>query len=160
MKKWWVVLVIVCAAVLFWQGISLYRQILSDKEAGQSTAVEAAKDEYGLSRIDSVDYYHGNQAYETVKGTSEKNGNVFVLVGPKNKTKLVKQSDGLTEKQMKAYVDRNLNPKKWVALRLGMEHDQVVWEAVYLDAKGRHTFYYGYFENGERYKKYSIKEEI
>ncbi|MCQ6265997.1 DUF5590 domain-containing protein [Fictibacillus sp. WQ 8-8] len=160
MKKWWIILGIACAGVILWQGISMYRQILSGQEAGQSKAEEIAKDQYGLSRIDSVEYYHGNQAYETVQGTSAKNGKVYVLVGPKNKTKLVKQIDGLTKNQMKAFVDRNLNPKKWVNLRLGMEHDQVLWEAVYLDEKGRYTFYYGYFENGERYKKYSMKQEI
>lgn len=160
MKKWWISIVAVVAVILIWQSVSLYRSINADQAADEARAERTAQEEYGLSTVDSVDYYHGKKSFEVVKGTSTKNGKVYLFVDSKNKAKVVKQSDGLTKKQMQEHVEKQLNPKKWINLRLGMEDDQVLWEAVYLDSKGRYTFYYGYYENGERYKKYSMKQEV
>ncbi|MDM5338725.1 hypothetical protein QUF84_16050 [Fictibacillus enclensis] len=159
MKKWWIILGIACIGIILWQSISLYNKILSNRDAEQERAVQAAQNDYNL-KVDQMDYYHGNQALNVLSGTSGKYGKVYVLVNNKGKTKLVKQSEGLTKQQMKKYVYKNLKPKEWVNLRLGMENNQVVWEAVYLDDNGRYTFYYGDFQTGERYKKYSIKQEI
>ncbi|EIT86622.1 hypothetical protein A374_03589 [Fictibacillus macauensis ZFHKF-1] len=160
MKKWWFIVLAVIVIVLIWYSVHLYRQIDAPKTSNESAAVQVAKEQYSLRTVDNVESYHGSKAFVVIEGTTEKDGRVFVFVGPKHEVKRVKVSDGVTENDRRKEINEQESPKEWVSLKPGIEDDQVVWEAVYIDRKGHYTFDYANFKTGERYKKYSLNQDM
>ncbi|WP_026676980.1 DUF5590 domain-containing protein [Fictibacillus gelatini] len=160
MKKWLLIVFFMVVVLVIWQSISLYETIQAGKNGSRNKAVKIAKERYNLVKVQSGEPYYGNKAYFVVEGKNKAHKSIIVWVDEKGNTYSETKSSGLSKKEMLAYTRRNLNPKKIIDIRLGMDNDHPIWEVVYIDSNNRYTFYDGYFENGSRYKKYSIKQDI
>ncbi|MFC0188572.1 DUF5590 domain-containing protein [Fictibacillus aquaticus] len=158
MKKWWLIGAAAAAAVL-WQAGSLYSNVQSGQREISNDAQAIAKSGHNLAQITKTEHFYKNEAFEVVHGVGKDGQKMIVWVDGKGHTTAKSASSGLTEKEMIASIREQYGQVDIIDARIGMEDGQPLWEVVYKDESGRYTFYYGYFENGKRYVKYSIQDK-
>jgi len=99
-----------------------------------------------------------------IKGKNRDGENIIVWV-PKAKDKDItvkKESEGLTEREALAMVREGLalkddqRPKEIVRVKLGMIENTPVYEISYIDQKGRYSFLYIDFYEGNWYRVYNL----
>ncbi|MFC7370545.1 DUF5590 domain-containing protein [Fictibacillus iocasae] len=157
MKKWWLIGAAALVAVLLFAG-SVYMEVKSGLHEESDKAEKAAIREFNLVRITKSEHFYKNEAYEVVEGVDRSGRKMIVWVDSKGRATAQPADSGLNEKEIKEAVRSKYGNVEIIDARLGMEDGQPLWEVVYTDRSGRYTFYYGYFENGKRYVKYSIKD--
>ncbi|MFD3446078.1 DUF5590 domain-containing protein [Microbacteriaceae bacterium 4G12] len=157
MKKWIFGILIVIAAFITY-GVHVYNTTMNGKLQTESKSVQTAKEKAKLTKITSVDYYHGITAsYEVVQGTDNK-GEQWIVWVPDKEGKVLtkKKSEGISEKEAMQIVAKNGNPKELVKVKLGAENNVPIWEVTYIDQENHYNYYYMEFANGDFWRRYSI----
>ncbi|WLR53062.1 DUF5590 domain-containing protein [Bacillus tianshenii] len=157
MRKWWWLLLII-PIILVWQAAALYQDTLSSEKDLQAKAIAKAKQAVDDLTVTDVEHYYGNQPYQVVYGTSNKES-IYVWVPMNKKGKVItkKASEGWTKKRVKEHVMNEREPLNIIDIRLGMESGTPLWEVTYRDQQQRYTYYYLDFQSGELLKRYSLK---
>jgi uncharacterized protein YpmB len=158
MGKKWILVIIGILILASWQAYYLFNGVQAKPAKKEAEAVEIAKKEEDLVSITNVDHFYKNETYYVVEGKNKKGTNKIVWVDKDKKVTSLNAKEGLSEKQILNYVKQNHDAKTIVDSRLGMEDGIPLWEVVYYDTKDRYTYFYGYFETGERYEIYRLKE--
>lgn len=155
-KKWiWITvsLFIVILGLL----AAYYHSIRSDLSQMQEEAVKKAKEAVDLTKIDKVNYYYGNKAYQVIEATDHKKKKVIVFVPEKNGEIIsTEASKGITKKEAMDKVKKERQVDEFIDVRLGIEKKTPIWEIVYVDQQGSYNYHYLRFSSGDLYKRYSI----
>ncbi|HEU5138907.1 MAG TPA: DUF5590 domain-containing protein [Bacillales bacterium] len=153
MKKWGVIIAVALLVAVIWDAWSLYDGIQTKQEREMAKASETAKSQYHLKQVLDVSYYHGSHAYHVVKAINQKGKTIYIWIPESKGQAIIKQADeGWTKAKVKQYAKDQLNLKKLIAIRPGVELNTPVWEVVFIDQKNRYTFFYLRFD-GENWVK-------
>ncbi|REJ30535.1 MAG: hypothetical protein C6W56_02595 [Caldibacillus debilis] len=152
--------------VLFILGLAayVYQSASNPLRTEEESALERALAETPLVKAEKVDWFHYLDQYVVIKGKNRDGENIIVWV-PKAKDKDItvkKESEGLTEREALAMVREGLalkddqRPKEIVRVKLGMIENTPVYEISYIDQKGRYSFLYIDFYEGNWYRVYNL----
>ena len=91
----------------------------------------------------------------TVFGVDEDGEEKAVFVDEKSKDgfKEVKLTDGITAEKAVANVKKELDVKKILHVKLGLEEEGPVWEVAFKSENGKLNYVYVFFENGQWWKR-------
>ncbi|RBW69425.1 DUF5590 domain-containing protein [Bacillus taeanensis] len=161
MKKAVFVLAVITAIVI-WQGVSFYSEVTSANAGLEQKAAAKAKELFHIKTISKVSFYHGSNSYQVVQGKNEQEEEIiaWISTNPKIEPFSRKASAGVTKKQVKELIDKKVDYKKIIDIRLGAENKVPLWEVTYIDQEDRYSFYYVAFKDGAYLnKKYNLKRE-
>ncbi|MGE7882538.1 DUF5590 domain-containing protein [Bacillus sp. NPDC094077] len=172
MKKWiFAIIIVIVASGIY--GAYVYNKAMDKKIPKESKSVEIAKEKAKLTKVKSVDYYNGKDAYTVVQGTDEKGEQLIVWVPEKKGDTVVrKKSEGISEKEAiqrtieQAGKESKRKPKEILKVKLGFEKglrdgkpvDVPLWEVTYIDYDNRYIYYYLEFKDGSFLRLYSAQK--
>ena len=160
MKKWLITTSIFVSIVVLVALFFLYQTIRTPLTNEEQEAVEVALAQTKLEHVSSVEFYHGTEAYQVIKGTGADEEELIVWVRSDGKEVVEKRvKDGLSREQVERFVFDELKPTQLIAIRLGVEQDLPVYEITYLDDESRYAYYYMTFKDGTFVKRYSLRNE-
>ncbi|HEX7064130.1 MAG TPA: DUF5590 domain-containing protein [Bacillales bacterium] len=147
MKKWSLIIAAAVVAALIWKSWSLYHGIETEHQRELTEAAETARQSHNLKQVLDVSYYHGTKAYHVVKAVNQNGKKIYIWIPEKKgKTFIKKVSQGWNKSKVRQFAKNQLNPKKLLDIRLGVESKIPVWEVTFIDQKDRYTFYYLRFD--------------
>lgn len=158
MKKW---LIAIGIFVIFIILASIYYQMIrSPLTNEEQEAVSIALAETKLEHVNSVEFYHGTDAYQVINGTDAKEEELIVWVRSDNKEVMTKRvKDGLSKEQVEQFALNELSPTEVISIRLGVEQGLPVYEITYIDGEHRYAYYYMTFDDGTFVKRYSLRND-
>jgi uncharacterized protein YpmB len=123
--------------------------------SAKSQAIEEA---IGTGQIMNAEYaqlYNGNASSVTVFGVDGTGVETAVFVDGKTEGnfKEVKLADGITAEKAVENVKQELDVKKILHVKLGMEEDAPVWEVTFKNENGKLNYVYVFFESGQWWKR-------
>lgn len=143
MKNWIIGVLIVVLFCFVWGTWNLYSGNRNVQVQAADRAISKAKSHYQISKIDTVTYYHGTNAYQVVEG--ERNGVKMYLWIPDQKKKAPyiarAAKRGISKTQAMQIFNRlHLDVKQVVSIRLGAINKQPTWQITFLSPN--HTYNY------------------
>ena len=123
--------------------------------AAKKTASEFAIQSGQLVSVNSADVFNGTVPTVTVFGVDGDGKEKAVFVDEKSKDgfKEVKLTDGISAKKAVANVKKELDVKKILHVKLGLEEEGPVWEVAFKSDNGKLNYVYVFFENGQWWKR-------
>ncbi|MGN7283442.1 cell wall elongation regulator TseB-like domain-containing protein [Shouchella rhizosphaerae] len=161
MKKKLSIIFSVVLLIVIGLGIYLYTAIRSPLTEGAKEATAFVTEQGIMAEVDDVSFYHGEESYWIVSGTSDEGEALFAWVNDdpekRESTLVLPQHAGVPIEEMKETVAQELGVTAFDSVRLGYENGQAVYEFTYTsDTQGK-LFYYTAFETGEYMKSFSIR---
>ncbi|HEY2421143.1 MAG TPA: DUF5590 domain-containing protein [Neobacillus sp.] len=153
MKKWILFLVLFVVIVL---GIfvKVYVSAVDPVKMAEKKAVSLAETKVHFSEVDDFHVYHGLEAVDVIEGKNKTGEKMIVWIPEKSKKIIaLKAKDGLSKEEAVQKLLQDKNPKKIIAVRLGMEKNIPFWEIYYRSENNLINYYYVDFETGEWLKK-------
>ena len=123
--------------------------------SAEKTAIESAIQSKQLISTTSADIFNGTVSMVTVFGL-DADGNekaVFVDGTSKDGFKEVKLADGITAEKAVANVKKELDVKKILHVKLGLEEEGPVWEVAFKSENEKLNYVYVFFKNGQWWKR-------
>ncbi|TPE70829.1 DUF5590 domain-containing protein [Halalkalibacterium halodurans] len=157
MRKWLILIGIVLFSAIIGAGAYGYTVIKSPFSEDEEQAVQLVLSEGYLATVNDASYYHGSDAYQVIHGLDEDGEERIVWVGPDDQVISKKASEGISEEDVRAIIERELAVRELVAIRLGVENEHPVYEVTYYDEEGRLSYYYVSFYDGTFIKRYSLR---
>ncbi len=129
---------------------------MQPKHKAEDLAFEMAKAEAGLKTMDEFYLYHGKESYSVVVGTTSSGQKQIVWIPDNDRDKIVIENvaNGKTKEEILSIVQQNIDSKKIISVKLGMENSVPLWEVTYKDRSGRYNYDYYDFKTGEWLKYY------
>jgi uncharacterized protein YpmB len=123
--------------------------------SAEKTAIESAIQSKQLISTSSAAIFNGTVPMVTVFGLDADGNEKAVFVDGKSKAgfKEVKLADGITAKKAVANVRKELDVKKVLHVKLGLEEEGPVWEIAFKSENGKLNYVYVFFENGQWWKR-------
>jgi uncharacterized protein YpmB len=123
--------------------------------AAKKTAIESAIQSGQLVSASSVEIFNGTVPMITVFGVDVDGKEKAVFVDEKSKDgfKEVKLTDGISAEKAVANVKKELNVKKVLHVKLGLEEEGPVWEVAFKSDNGKLNYVYVFFEYGQWWKR-------
>ncbi|MCJ7839485.1 DUF5590 domain-containing protein [Lederbergia sp. NSJ-179] len=155
MKKW-ILIVLLCMTLLtLTVFIYVYQSARAPLKDMEAYAVERAKDEAKLTKMDEFYLYNGTETYYVVVGEKDPGEKLAVWIPEDKKGKLIekKLSEGISKQDAVAKLKQEEKPQKIMGIRLGMEKNLPLWEISYLDEHSKLNYYYIHFDTGKWWRK-------
>jgi uncharacterized protein YpmB len=151
-KKWiWIPTIIVLVVLGLY--IKVYLTAVKPVNAAEEKAVAIAKKKTDLKEVEDFHLYNGQESISVIEGKNKKGEKIIIWVPEKKGKPIVKKaSHGLSKQDAINRLNEDGNPKKILAIRLGMEKNFPLWEIYYLSGNNLINYYYVDFETGERLK--------
>ena len=123
--------------------------------AAKKAAIESAIQSGQLASVSSADVFNGTVPTVTVLGVDADGTKkaVFVDENSKDGFKEVKLTDGISAEKAVANVKKELDVKKVLHVKLGLEEEGPVWEVAFKSDNGKLNYVYVFFENGQWWKR-------
>jgi uncharacterized protein YpmB len=154
-KKW---VIISSILVLCFLGFvtGAYIKAMQPKNKAEDLAFKTAKAEADLKTMDEFYLYHGKESYSVVVGTTNRGEKQIVWIPDNARDRIVteKVANGKTKEEILSIVRQNINSKKIISVKLGMENNVPLWEVTYKDSSDRYNYDYYDFKTGEWLKYY------
>jgi uncharacterized protein YpmB len=153
MKKWILIILLLCLA---FAGIlmKVYFSAISPLKAAKIKAVSLVNKKIHLKEVDDFHIYNGIETVDVIEGKNKNGEKIIVWVPEKSKNIIVKRAkNGLSKQEAINKLLKEQNPKKIIAVRLGMEKNIPLWEIYYRSGNNLINYYYIDFETGEWRKK-------
>jgi uncharacterized protein YpmB len=155
LKKWLIVSAIIVFLII---GVvaGAYIHALGPKKDAEKKAFQSAKKESEIVTMHEFYIYNGKDSYNIVIGDT-KDGKKKVVWLPndrKKKTVTVNYSEGKSRQEIQQKAEKELQQKKIISIKPGMESGIPLWEVTYLDESGRYNYAYYDFKTGEWLKYY------
>lgn len=121
----------------------------------KKAAIESAIKSGQLVSASTVEIFNGTVPAVTVYGVDEDGKKKAVFVDEKSKDgfKEVKLADGISAEKAVANVKKELDVKKVLHVKLGLEEKGPVWEVAFKSDNGKLNYVYVFFENGQWWKR-------
>lgn len=121
----------------------------------KKAAIESAIQSGQLESVRSAEVFNGTVPTVTVFGVDadDKEKAVFVDENSKDGFKEVKLIDGISAEKAVANVKKELDVKKVLHVKLGLEEEGPVWEVAFKSDNGKLNYVYVFFENGQWWKR-------
>jgi uncharacterized protein YpmB len=158
MKKW-LVLGFVLVILIIWLGIDTYQHAFEYRAVQAEKAIQVAQKEEPDLEVLNASYYNGNDSYTILYGVVGNQKEEQIICIPDNSKKdiiKVNPSNGITADEAVNIVKQERNPAVIKSVNFGIEQDVPIWEVVYLDEKGRYSYYYLTFKDGQFIKRYTL----
>lgn len=137
-----------------------YQMIRTPLTNEEQEAVAIALAETELEQVEAVEFYHGTDSYQVIRGTDHDGEQLIVWVSTdENEIVMRRAKDGLSHEQVEQFASQQLAPRELISIRLGIEQDLPVYEITYLDNERRYAYYYMTFKDGTFVKRYSLRHE-
>ena len=153
MKKW--VLFISLMIMIAVGSVSMiYLKAVEPVRKAEQRAINIAKEEAGVSKVDKFSIYNGEQTFYILQGENQKGVKLVVWI-PEKKGKMVvrKASEGLSKQEATKKVMNEIGPDEIISVKLGIENGVPLWE-IHSRTQGDLLNYYSVvFETGEWLKK-------
>lgn len=158
MKKIILLLVSFFLIIIIWRGAEFYRSVTEPLNNQQQLAVKYVEEQLNIEKINRVDFFHGEIAYHVINAMLDSTP-VFVFVPETLDNIIIRNVDqGITYTDAKNIVEKERNPKKITAIKLGIEKNIPLYEVTYLNQQNQYVFYYLTFKNGRYLKHYELKK--
>ena len=135
-----------------WQFSVIYNKINHRNESIAQKAITEANKQFKIRKIESVDEYRGQKAYEVLKADLDNGTKLWIWMPEKGKTAVpmtARVSDGYTKQEIIQAFQKNVAYQRLVSVRLGMENDMPVWEITFVDPNGAYVISYFDFYSGK-----------
>jgi len=153
MKKW-ILFLVIFVFVLLGILVKVYLTAVDPVKAAESKAVSIAKKSVQISEVDDFHIYHGIETVNVIEGKNKKGEKIIIWIPKKSQKVIVaKASSGLSKQEAINKLLQEKNPKRIIAVRLGMEKNIPLWEIYYRSDNNLINYYYVHFKTGEWLKK-------
>ncbi len=123
--------------------------------SAKKTAIEAVLKSGQLVSTSSAELYNGTVSVVTVYGVDEDGVEKAVFVDGKAEDGFeeVTLADGISAEKAVANVKEELDVKKILHAKLGVEEEGPVWEVAFTSDNGKLNYVYVFFDNGQWWKR-------
>jgi uncharacterized protein YpmB len=153
LKKWiFIGIGMVLLIVVFFANV--YLNAIDPVKIAEKKAVAAAKEKVGISSVQDVQIYNGNETYYILKAKDKKNINIIAWVPEKGGNVIIrKASEGISQQEAIDRLFQEKDPKEIVSVRLAILKNRECWEIHYLSHNNLINYYYIDFKTGEWLRK-------
>jgi uncharacterized protein YpmB len=157
-KKGLFLLLLICF-LFIWQSVSIYLEVVSDKNRGMQKGIERIQKETNLT-IQTLERFHGDQLYTIYLGKDEEEQLYYVLIDNQSKLqKLALQEISLTKSDVTNLVhSRFTNITKVIRIIPGYTDDQFTWEVLVQDENDHLQYIYFTMRDGIFQKRYILSK--
>jgi uncharacterized protein YpmB len=150
-------IIIILFVVVVWQGFVFYSQINDPIRQSESEALRYLKENIDIDQIIVSDYYHGTESFHVFQ-IADQDGEEFIVWVPHSLDKYVvkQKNEGISIDEVKQFIERELNPKQLISIKLGMENSIPLYEIIYKDQQERLSYYFISFKTGTYLKHYHL----
>ncbi|WP_267202243.1 cell wall elongation regulator TseB-like domain-containing protein [Limosilactobacillus kribbianus] len=127
--------------ILLLVGWSVYAVANQPRAAARRQTVTMAEKYAHLHSPGHFYIFNRESTYYTITGRNQSNQPILVIVPQHGgNIRVVKQSSGVTEKQVRAQTKANRKPAQILKVAPGIFNDKVVWEVTYRSKKGKLSY--------------------
>lgn len=159
----------------------LYFSASSPIEERQLLAEEAALEEFDLSEISDISFFHGTVSYQVIDGVNSEGEEIYLWMpevieepeeepidelneadeleseeDPPAEPLIRLHTEGITEEEALETLHADADIAEVRSVRLGVIQASPVYEINYRDTSGRFGFYYLAFEDGQYLRRYEL----
>ncbi|WP_070121108.1 DUF5590 domain-containing protein [Bacillus marinisedimentorum] len=158
MKKWILAIMIAVLAIAAVSLVNLYRTTLDPEKERADEASSVALENTEMESVGKVEHFHGTSAYHVVSGTDGSGQRMFAWIPDNHDGEPIVryEKEGISKGQVIDFFNKEVNPRKIIDVRLGIEENVPVWEVSYIDRKDRISYYYLAFKDGTFIKRYRL----
>lgn len=158
MKAWITAGIIIVLTSFFAFFYYMYTNTSEPLMVRENLAVKIAKGETDLAEVIDVDFYHGRRSYQVIEGLDRDGEEIYVWVEELTKEQMKDKqephiftkykNEGVTKEDVKEIIQKRLEMKELISIRLGVIGETPIYEVTYVDQSNRHSFYYLSFTDG------------
>ncbi|WLP58012.1 cell wall elongation/penicillin-binding protein regulator TseB [Bacillus pumilus] len=128
----------------------IYQIAMGQKEQGHEAAIERAKKQANIVKVEQVETFVGKEKQFIVEGKNKQNETTYVWVPASKKEKVIakKAKEGITSNQAVQAVQKENTVSKLKDVQLAREGDVLLWEVTYLNENKQYSFSYVDFLTG------------
>lgn len=132
-----------------------YYSVMQEKTKGYEAAEKRAREESAIQRIDSIERYHGDEAYFVLSGSDEADNRLFVYVpfDAEQDVKTIDQPTSFTKEVIEDNWRKQCADCQLTAIIPGILEDTAIWEIKYKINKDTFVYEYITMEDGSLFEQ-------
>ncbi len=143
--------------LVVWQSYLFFSGIKEPIRSATTDATAYVKEHVTVEEITNVNFYHGTDSYQVFASVDEDGEEVYIWVPETLDTHLLKRKvEGISFEDVATFAKQELEPKKLISIKLGVEQTIPLYEITYLDNQDRLSYYYMTFKDGTYLKHYHL----